>query len=263
MKKKMNYVIVSIIIVLLLFVLYFISSDSNKVINLTSSNFYNTVSNNNFSLVFYGEQTDTNLEKLANIRNEKNINVYTSNISNDDYSTLFNKEETPLFDFFIEGELLYTIKDEIDDQELDSLINKYFFNIIPDDEISYKVLNTANEYIKKVNSNKLTVAIFGYSECNYCTLYMPIFNDVAKKYKLNIYYFDRDNYDENEYDKIMDLNLTIPKECTMDNKETTFKNGFPKPMTIITKKGKVVDCIKGYVKEEDLVSKLKKVGVIK
>ena len=129
--------------------------------------------------------------------------------------------------------------------------------------INYKTLSTASEYIKKVNSNELTVAIFGYESCSYCNLYKPIFNKVAKDYDLDIYYFDTEKYDQDEYNEILELDLTIPASCTVDGIETSLKNGFPKPMTLITKKGKLVGCIKGYVSEDYLVGKLKEYKVLK
>ena len=39
--------------------------------------------------------------------------------------------------------------------------------------------------------------------------------------------------------------------------------GFAKPMTLITKNGKLVDCIKGYVKEEKLMDTLSKYKLVK
>ena len=129
--------------------------------------------------------------------------------------------------------------------------------------IAYKTLSTADEYIKKVNGKDLTVAVFGYDECSFCNLYKPVFNKVAKEQKLDIYYFDSRKYDQTEYNAIMKLDLTIPAECTMDGKETTMLEGFPKPMTLITQKGKLVGCIKGYVNESTLISKLKEYKVLK
>jgi hypothetical protein len=40
------------------------------------------------------------------------------------------------------------------------------------------------------------------------------------------------------------------------------KAGFPKPMTIITKKGKFVDCIRGYVNKEEVISVLEDYKII-
>ena len=86
---------------------------------------------------------------------------------------------------------------------------------------------------------------------------------MAKKYNLSIYYFDRDTYDEGEYQKVMDLDYTIPGTCTQSGEETTLGSKFDKPLTVITKKGSLVGCIKGYVTEDVLVDKLVETKVIK
>ena len=57
----------------------------------------------------------------------------------------------------------------------------------------------------------------------------------------------------------MDLDLTIPGECVTNGVETTFKKGFAKPMTIVTKNGKLIGCIKGYYDKETYISKLKEI----
>ena len=48
-----------------------------------------------------------------------------------------------------------------------------------------------------------------------------------------------------------------------NDKDTTIKGAFPKPMTIISKSGKEVGCIRGYVTEDVVVEKLKEFGIIK
>ena len=87
-------------------------------------------------------------------------------------------------------------------------------------------------------------------------------HEVAGKYNLDIYYFDTDKYDQKELEKIYKLDFTIPKECTTTGEETTLAEGYPKPLTLITKKGKLVGCIRGYVSEDKLVSKLKEYKVL-
>ena len=53
------------------------------------------------------------------------------------------------------------------------------------------------------------------------------------------------------------------KNNTATEKETKLEPGFGTPLTLFTKKGKVIDCINGYVNKETLVSKLETVGMIK
>ena len=47
------------------------------------------------------------------------------------------------------------------------------------------------------------MAVFGRNTCFYCNKFKPVYNAVAEKYDLDIYYFDSDNYDSKEYSKII------------------------------------------------------------
>lgn len=257
MKKR---IIVTIVIISFLLVVLLLSLKNSTNINeLTSYNFNESINNNNYSLVFYGDLSKTNETKLKNIKKDKKIEVYYSSISQDDYNSLFGIEEVPIFDLFIEGVRANSIIDEITDDELNTIIDKYFYGKM-NEEILFKSLSV-DKYTKKVKSNKFTVSVFGNSDCNYCTLYLPIINDTIKNSNVDIYYFNKDEY--TDYDDLMELDLTIPGSCTIDGNPTSLKNGFPKPLTIITKNNKIVGCIKGYVSEKVLENKLKEVGVLK
>ncbi len=61
----------------------------------------------------------------------------------------------------------------------------------------------------------------------------------------------------------MDLDYEIPAKCNTTGYSTSMKKSFPKPMTIITKNGEFVDCIKGYVTEENVLDMLKQYKIVK
>lgn len=61
----------------------------------------------------------------------------------------------------------------------------------------------------------------------------------------------------------MNLDFEIPAKCTTTGYSTTMSKSFPKPMTIITKGGKFVDCIRGYVPEETVLETLKEYKIVK
>ena len=103
-----------------------------------------------------------------------------------------------------------------------------------------------------------------YSANGICQQFLPVVNTVADENKLEyVYYFDSNNYDEEEYGKIMDAGLTIPAECSSTGKKAKLEPGFGTPLTLFTKKGKVIDCISGYTSKSKLEAKLKTVGMIK
>ena len=110
---------------------------------------------------------------------------------------------------------------------------------------------------------KVPYSLAGEIKFLYCKLYLPVINKVSEDYNVDIYYFNRDTYDSTEYSKVLSLSLDIPAKCTLDNTATTTAESFPKPMTLITKNGKTVDCIRGYVETDSVVETLKKYKIIK
>ena len=101
------------------------------------------------------------------------------------------------------------------------------------------------------------MAVFGRDNCFYCNKFKPVYNAVSEKYDVDIYFFDSLSYDKTEYDKITNMDLTVPAKCNSNGTEFKLSDGFGTPLTLFTKKGKVVDCISGYVNRESLIDKLK------
>ena len=105
--------------------------------------------------------------------------------------------------------------------------------------------------------------VFGRNTCYYCNIFKPVYNEVAAENKLDIYYYDSDSFNSDEYSKILNSGINIPAECTSSKEETPLSSGFGTPLTLYFKNGKVVGCISGYVNKEKLETKLKSVGMMK
>lgn len=142
-------------------------------------------------------------------------------------------------------------------------LDKYVYHIIPDSELNLITSISAAEFADKVISNNYTIAVFGYDGCSYCTLYKPVLNEIVNDYGLDIYYFDSNKFDSTEYERIVDLQLEIPAKCTSNHEATNISEKFASPMTLILKKGKTVDCIKGNVTKGTVESVLKQYKIIK
>ena len=271
--KKKSVCIMGVIIVLLLIGLLFIATIENNKIQLIEFNKikslveeYNGETNKDFVFLYNGE-IDKNIKNYSKrIKKNNRVVTYQVNLTDEEMKSLSTDEisiEKDGYIVYVEGELMGFISNKLDEAKKDELVKKYLYGYIPEDERYYQVLSTGEEYIKKFNSNNYTVAVFGASDCTFCTKYLPIVNNVAKKYNLNIYYFDRDTYDPDEYQKVIDLDFTIPGSCTQSGEDTSLGSKFDKPLTVITKKGELVGCIKGYVNEGVLVGKLVETKVIK
>lgn len=268
MDKKWVKIALIVGLIILLGVLIIVKKSDDNIKMIGYDYIYDSLGKNNFSVVYFGEKNEDVTSQLADFKSIYNFPVYYSNIGLQKLNEVLRQnslsvEKLNTYVLFMEGLPLYVLEDGYDSSVYYEAIDKYFYNKIPESERYYKILDKASSYIKKVNSKKYTVAVFGKDNCSFCNLYLPIVNDVARDHDLDIYYFDENTYDSTEYDKIMKLDLLIPSECVTSGISSSFTKGFAKPMTLITKSGKTVGCIKGYVKREELESKLREFKLIK
>lgn len=248
-------------------ILYLVRYNANKIITIELDQISEKVKIDNYVMVYFGDENENITKLLKKYKKEYVIKSYYAPTDLKKLNSYLEQYKVKavrndVFALFIDGEFTSIINTR-KDEKIRELIRKYLYGEIPESERNYKVLTTAEEYIKKVNSKDYTIAVFGSESCSYCTLYLPVINNIAGDYNLDIYYFDSDNYNQDEYEEILDLDLEIPGECTLDGHDTSFVMGFPKPMTIITKSGKLVGCIRGYVVEDVVIDKLKEFKLIK
>lgn len=266
--KKYLYLLITIILILVLVLVLFLSKRSRfQIIELSYTNVLENI-NGDGAAILYTKKINTRVKELfSKYYKDYKLLSYYADLKLEEIDNLLSEsdlksESDDIFIIFMNGKIVDYVEVK-DEERVIELIEKYLYNIIPESERYYRVLSTANEYIKKVNSKDYTVAVFGIDDCTYCDLYLPVVNSIAKDYNLDIYYFNRDQYDEDEYDKIMNLDFEIPAKCTTTGYSTTMSKSFPKPMTIITKGGNFVDCIRGYVTEAEVVSTLEEYKIIK
>lgn len=265
--KKNIFLIVTIAIIGILILILLISKKSFRILEIDKNNVLDEINLSGASLLYTKKMTPTIKKKMKTFYKEYRILSYNAEMNLQEINELLNDFEIEsvsdnVFILFMNGKAVEVI-DASDDNKIVELIEKHLYNIIPESERAYQVLSTADQYIKKVNSKDYTVAVFGKKDCTYCDLYLLVVNKIARDKNLNIYYFNRDEYDEDEYDKIMELDFEIPAKCNTTGYSTSMNKSFPKPMTIITKEGKFVDCIKGYVTEDTVLDMLKQYKIVK
>lgn len=248
-------------------ILYLIRYNDAKISIIDIEQIVEKVKEDNYVLVYFGDESDDINKLLRNYKKEYIIKSYYAPTQLNELNQYLSQYKVKtvrndVFALYYDGEFTTIINSKKDDK-IREIIKKYLYGEIPESERNYKVLSTADEYIKKVNSKEYTIAVFGSQSCSYCTLYLPVINKIAGDRELDIYYFDADTYNQDEYQKILDLDFTIPAECTTTGVDTSLVMGFPKPMTLITKSGKLVGCIKGYVVEDTVINKLKEFKIIK
>lgn len=266
--EKLKKILLPVILVLVLLLPILIDYVNSKKISIISQEEFNEIiEEGKVSLAFVGnidsEEYKELKKKLIDYKTKYEINVYS--IKSDELSTteMTNLliKNTPSYVISQNGKIVKVVED-ID--KADVQLNKYVNNVIPEDEIAFKTLSTYKEFKKVVDSKTISMHVFGRNTCYYCNIYKPIYNDLANEYSLsNIYYYDSDSFNSTEYEKILNSGLKIPAECTNSGEEIALSEGFGTPLTLFTKKGKVVGCISGYVTSEKLETKLQTVGMIK
>lgn len=258
-KKKINYgLIIFIAIMIVLFLPIIIDYyKSQNITVLSESELTEKVKSESFVL-YVGEVNKKLAKELRTIRDKSTndysyeYNVYSIKDS-EGVDKLLGKD-TKLA-IIIEGDIQKTYTD-YDYDVVSEYSDVFLIGNITDKDKSYKIADSYSAYKKLVKNDKITMAVFGRDTCSYCNLFKVVYNAVAEKYGIDIYYFNSDNYDKDEYTKIINMDLTVPAKCSSTGKDFKLSDGFGTPLTIFTQDGKIVDCIGGYVNRSKLLEQL-------
>ncbi len=275
MKGKIKNLIITLVVIGVLLLPIIIDYYGEKTLDVITFEEYTTeVQSGEPSIIYYGDienEDYKNISKtLTSMQQEFSINVKALNykkLSIDEIAQLFdqkqvNDSQTGLL-FIKHMAVEYIHEGDIAKKDLEALINKYFNNVLLEDEVAYIVPKDAKTYNKIINSKEVVMTVFGRSNCSWCQDYKPVYNDIANKYKFKVYVFESDLYNDKEYKKVMNLGLKIPKSCINSEEDKSLAEGFGTPLTLFTKNGKVIDCINGYKSRVGLEAKLSSIGMIK
>ena len=255
--KHLYIIIIAIILLVLIFILLRSSSIKNKKISEINS----TISESTYSLFFSGDLNKDEKKKLKEIQSNNDIKIYNITDSREEvinYIKSVDKVDN------IEGNI-YLLFDKsgylgyIDNtKDRDEYLKKYLYGYLPTNERVYSTV-TVSQYQQMYNSKNKTIAVFGDYTCSYCERLQNVINDVAKNKVYDIYYFDTQTLETAQYNELMNMKISIPASCNSSGKEQLMSEGYAKPMTIVSQKGKVIGCIKGYYDYDVYLSKLKEI----
>lgn len=259
-EKNINYgLIIFIAIIVILFIPIISDYIKSQNIEVLSSNeITEKIDDNETFLVYVGDLEKSIKKELRAMRDltktdySYEYGVYSVKDGSDIDKVL---GEDVLVALVIEGDIQKTYA-KYDVDSLNDDVERYFLGNLTEDNRTYKVAENFNSYKKLVKSDEVIMSVFGRDTCFYCNKFKPVYNAVAEKYDLDVYYFDSDNYDSKEYSKIINMDLTVPAKCSAEGTEFKMSDGFGTPLTIFTKKGKIVDCISGYVNRSSLIETL-------
>lgn len=187
-------------------------------------------------------------------------------LDDDAKKNIFGEEDSKYaYLFLANGELLKVIPKKLSMSEFRENYNLYRANGIADNQKKYQTAKNASEYKKSIKEkDAVKMSVFGRDSCYYCNQFKVVYNTIADENDLDdIYYFDSDSYNEDEFEKVLDSGLKIPAACNSKGEDVDLQEGYSTPLTLFTKNGKVIDCISGYVTKETLITKLKTVGMLK
>lgn len=123
-----------------------------------------------------------------------------------------------------------------------------------DSSLTYDELLNNNEFIQEVTFNQFKTIISGYTfsivyigspSCIHCYNFLKTLEKVLPKYKLKIWYLDVDKISDEERDEMIDY-------------IEYFEEGIATPSTLAISNDQVISILEGEVKEDELVSFLKK-----
>ncbi len=267
MRDNIGFIIICVIAFIAVSLFGYFKGGSNVIKNIPFSSIEETLKKEDLAIVYFGELTEEKEEMAKKVIGDRKIKLYTSNATIEELNSMLvvntiTVDNNDIYVLFINADPVGYVVGNASRVIFKETVDELFYDEIPTSKIAY-VVPKSKDFIKKVKSNKYTIAVYGMNDCIHCTKYLPVINKIAKDYDIEINYFNKNTYDNDQYNEIMALDLKIPAKCTMNDKDTTMLSGFPKPMTIITKNGKLVDCIKGNVKESVVLEMLEKYKIIK
>lgn len=102
---------------------------------------------------------------------------------------------------------------------------------------------TYNEYEDKVDNNEAFIVIIERTGCGYCTMYMPIVEEIAKEKKIPLYYIDIAELTKNEIQLLEKNNKYLKRNSDWGTPTTLFMLG-----------DRVLDVLGGYTDKKGVLS---------
>lgn len=101
---------------------------------------------------------------------------------------------------------------------------------------------TYDQYETMVDDGDAFIVVIERAGCGYCTMYMPIVEEVANEKKIPLYYIDTDTLTEEEFNNLSSTNSYLKK------------NQWGTPTTLFMLGDRVLDTIGGYTAKENVLS---------
>ena len=102
---------------------------------------------------------------------------------------------------------------------------------------------TYNDYEDKVNNGEAFIVVIERVGCGYCTMYMPIIEEISEEKKIPLYYID-----------IADLTKSEMNKLEKTNKYLRTNTKWGTPTTLFMLGDRVLDALDGYTDKNGVLS---------
>ena len=102
---------------------------------------------------------------------------------------------------------------------------------------------TYSEYEDKVDGGEAFIVVIEREGCMYCTMYMPVVEEVAKEKKIPLYYID-----------LADLSSSELSDLEQNNKYLKRNSDWGTPTTLFMLGDRVLDALGGYTEKSGVLS---------
>ena len=181
------------------------------------------------SIVYIGDNKDT-LSNFKDLNIDKNYSVKHLGLKG-----LEEKDKNETVEIWKDGKL-------VDEYSFDTLKIKY------DKKTSLKKIDI-NKYYELMKADGLNFLVIGREGCGYCQMFKEVIEQFHKEYKLDIYYLDTDELDEEGYNKLY-------------ASDEYFEGSWGTPTSVIYYNGEKVNIISGYSPLESLINRINSIELI-
>lgn len=102
---------------------------------------------------------------------------------------------------------------------------------------------TYNEYKEKVSNGDAFIVVIERDGCSYCTMYMPVLEEISKDKKIPLYYIDIADLTSSDLNKLETTNKYLKKNPKWGTPTTIFMLG-----------DRVLDALGGYTDKDGVLS---------
>ncbi len=114
------------------------------------------------------------------------------------------------------------------------------------ENLEIKYISSYSEIEDLISGSNPAYIVLGKSNCTYCERFKPILRSLVEEYRVDIYYIDVKTLTEDDYKSTLDSGIVIPGKCTKSGEESTLREGFGTPLSLVIKEKKTIDCLRGY-----------------